>query len=132
MSKAKRKTKFNNSWKETYTWISVVRGDEFSANCNVGNKKFSMHGGISDIRQHSKTDKHVKSQELMKGQRGFMNDSFQISGSSSPSLSNHEKVCKAEIIELLVLDIRIKVFHHAMEMGKNIEKFFWFKYCKTV
>ena len=60
----------------------------------------------------------------MKGQRGFMNDSFQLSGSSSPSLSNHEKVCKAEIIELLVLDIRIKVFHHAMEMGKNIEKFF--------
>ena len=39
----------------------------------------------------------------MKGQRGFMNDSFQLSGSSSPSLSNHEKVCKAEIIELLEL-----------------------------
>ena len=106
MSKAKRKTKFNNSWKETYTWISVVRGDEFSANCNVGNKKFSIHGGISDIRQHSKTNKHVKSQELMKGQSGFMNDSFQVSGSSSLSLSNHEKVCKADIIELLVLDIK--------------------------
>ena len=40
MSKAKRKTKFNNSWKETYTWISVVKGDEFSANCNIGKKKF--------------------------------------------------------------------------------------------
>ena len=50
MSKAKRKTKFNISWKETYTWISVVRGDEFSANCNICNKKFSVHhGGISDI-----------------------------------------------------------------------------------
>ena len=103
MSKAKRKTKFNNFWKEKYTWISVVRGDEFSANCNICSKKFSIHGGISDIRQHSKTDKHGKNQELMKGQRGFMNDSFQLSGSSSPSLSNHEKVCKAEIIELLDL-----------------------------
>ena len=40
MSKAKRKTKFNNFWKETYTWISVVKGDEFSANCNIGKKKF--------------------------------------------------------------------------------------------
>ena len=37
----------------------------------------------------------------MKGQRGYMNDSFQLSGSSSPSLSNHEKVCKAEIMEIL-------------------------------
>ena len=125
MSKAKRKTKFNNSWKETYTWIIVVRRDEFSANCNICNKKFSIHhGSTCDIRQHNKTNKHVKNQELMKGQRGFMNDSFQLSGSSSPSLSNHEKVCKAEIIELLVLDIRIKVFHHAMKMGKNIEKIF--------
>ena len=93
MSKAKRKIKFNSSWKETYTWISVVRGDEFSANCNIGNKKFSIqHGGISDIGQHSKTDKHVKNQELTKGQRGFMNGSFQLSSSSSPSLSNNEKV----------------------------------------
>ena len=91
MSKAKRKTKFNNSWKETYTWISVVRGGEFSGNCNIGNKFSIQHGGISDIRQHSKADKHVKNQELTKGQRGFMNDSFQLSGSSSPSLSNREK-----------------------------------------
>ena len=56
MSKAKRKTNFNNPWKETCTWISVVRGDEFSANCNICNKKFLIHGGISDIRQHSKTE----------------------------------------------------------------------------
>ena len=48
MSKAKRKIKFNNSWKDMYTWIIVVRGDEFSANCNICNKKFSVHhGGIS-------------------------------------------------------------------------------------
>ena len=61
MSKTKRRTKFNNSWKETYTWISVVRGDEFSANCNICNKKFSIyHGGISDIRQLSKTDKMLR------------------------------------------------------------------------
>ena len=60
MSKAKRKTKFNNSLRETYTWISVVRVDEFSANCNICNKKFSIHHGGISIRQHSKTDKHVK------------------------------------------------------------------------
>ena len=100
MSKAKRKTKFNNSWKEAYIWISFVRA-EFSANCNSFNKKFSIHhGGISDVRQQSKTDEHVKNQELMKGQRQFMNDSFQLSGSSSLSLSNQEKSCKPEIIEL--------------------------------
>ena len=51
MRKAKRETKFNNSWKETCTWISVVRGDEFSAYCNIYNKKFSIHHvSISDIR----------------------------------------------------------------------------------
>ena len=61
----------------------------------------------------------------MKGQRGFMNDSFQLSGSSSPWLSNHKKVCKAEIIELLARFSREEsVFHHAMEMEKNIEKCF--------
>ena len=58
---------------------------------------------VSLISDSTVKQKHVKNQELMKGQRGFMNDSFQLSGSSSPSLSNHEKVCKAEIIELLDL-----------------------------
>ena len=99
MSKAKRKIKFNNSWKDTYTWIIVVRGDEFSANCNNVTRNFQYIMVVSHIRQHKKTDKHVKNQDLMKGQRGFMNDSFQLSGSSSPSLTNHEKVCKAELLK---------------------------------
>ena len=125
MSKAKRKTKFNNSWKETYTWISVVRGDEFSANCNICSKKFLMHHcGISDIRQHSKTDKHVKNQELMKGQRGFINDSFQLSGSSSPSLSNHEKVCKTGIIEPLDLVDKNQSFSSCNGDGEKYRKMF--------
>ena len=125
MSKAKRKTKFNNSWKETYTWISVVRGDEISANCNICHKKFSIHrGGISDIRQHRKTDKHVKNQEVMKGQRGFMNDSFQLSGSSSPSLNNHEKVCEAEINELLDLVVKNQSFSSCNGDGEKYRKMF--------
>ena len=125
MSKAKRKTKFNNSWKETYTWISFVRRDEFSANCNICNKKFPIHhGSTSDIRQHNKTDKDVKKQELMKGQRGFMNDSFQLSGSSSPSLSNHEKVCKAEIIELLDLVDKNQSFSSCNGDGEKYRKMF--------
>ena len=125
MSKAKRKTKFNNSWKETYIWISVVRGDEFSVNCNICNKKYSIHhGGISDVRQHSKTDKHVKNQELMKGQRAFMNDSFQLSGSSSPSLSNHEKVCKTGIIEPLDLVDKNQSFSSCNGDGEKYRKMF--------
>jgi len=60
-NKERRKTKFNNSWKESFGWISAVRGDEFSASCNICNKKFAIHhGGISDIKQHSNTDKHIK------------------------------------------------------------------------
>ena len=125
MSIAKRKTKFNNSWKETYAWISVVRGDEFPANCNICNKKFSIHhGGISGIRQHSKTDKHGKNQELMKAQRGFMNDSFQLSRSRSPSRSNHEKVCKAEIIELLDLVDKNQSFSSCNGDGEKYRKMF--------
>lgn len=125
MSKARRKTKFNNSWKETFTWISAVRGDDFSANCNICNKKFSIHhGGASDIKQHSQTDKHVKNQELMKGQRGFINDSFQLSGSSSPSLSNREKVCQAEIIELLDLVDKNQSFSSCNGDGERYRKMF--------
>ena len=60
----------------------------------------------------------------MKGQRGFMNDSFQLSWSSSPSLSNHKKVCKAEIIELLDLVDKSQNFSPCNGDG--------FGYCKTV
>ena len=58
----------------------------------------------------------------MKGQRGFMNDSFQLSGRSSPSLSNHEKVCKAEIIELLELVDKNQSFSSCNVDGEKYQK----------
>ena len=103
----------------------LLEVDQCSANCNICNKKFSIHhGGISDIRQHSKTDKHVKNKDLMKGQRGFMSDSFHLSGSSSPSLSNHEKVCKAEINELLDLVDKNQSFSSCSGDGEKYRKMF--------
>ena len=53
---SKRKTKCNSTWKDTFSWINPVKGNECSANCSICNKKFSIHnGGVSDIKQHSKT-----------------------------------------------------------------------------
>ena len=60
----------------------------------------------------------------MKGQRGFMNDSFQLSWSSSPSLSNHKKVCKAEIIELLDLVDKSQSFSSCNGDREKYQKMF--------
>ena len=60
----------------------------------------------------------------MKGQRGFMNDSSQLSESSSPSLSNDEKVCKAEIIELLDLADKNQSFSSCNGDGEKYRKMF--------
>ena len=60
----------------------------------------------------------------MKGQRGFMNDSFQLSGSSSPSLNNHEKVCEAEINELLDLVVKNQSFSSCNGDGEKYRKIF--------
>ena len=99
---SKRKTKFNNSWKDSYTWINSLKGDEYNARCSICNKTFSIHhGGVSDIKQHSKTALHLKNEQLLKGQRSFINNSLQLSGNSSNSLSNRDLVLQAEIIEAL-------------------------------
>ena len=60
----------------------------------------------------------------MKGQRGFMNDSFQVSGSSSLSLISHEKVCKAEMIELLDLVGKNQSFSSCNGDGEKYRKMF--------
>jgi hypothetical protein len=124
-NKERRKTKFNSSWKESFTWISAVRGDEFSASCNICNKKFSIHhGGVSDIKQHSNTDKHIKKDESMKGQRGFQNGSFQLSGEPSSSLSSQEKILKAEIIEVLDMVDKNQSFSSCNGDGERYRQMF--------
>ena len=60
----------------------------------------------------------------MKRQRGFINDSFQLSGSSSPSLSNHKKVYEAEIIELLDLVDKNRNFSSCNGDGEKYRKMF--------
>jgi len=37
-----RRTKFKKDWQSSYDWVSHVRND----------------GGLADVRQHSKTEKH--------------------------------------------------------------------------
>ena len=122
--KPKRKTSFNQSWKSSHKWISEVKGDEFSARCNVCNSTFSIaNGGISDIAQHNSTAKHKKHVESMKGQSGFVNGIFTAS-SNSPSLSSREKILRAEIIELLDLVDKNQSFASCNGDGEKYRKMF--------
>jgi len=59
-----RRTKFIKDWPSR---LAISEYDIYSASCNVCNKSFSIHnGGLADVRQRSKTAKHVKNEGLMK------------------------------------------------------------------
>ena len=57
----------------------------------------------------------------MKGQTGFINGIF-IADSNSPSLSCKEKILRVEILEVLAMVDKTKVFHLAMVTETSTEK----------
>ena len=66
------KTKFNNDWKEKFDWLREVKGDLFSANCSLCHKIFSIkNSGISQMKQHDRTEYHVKIIRVMKNNEHF-------------------------------------------------------------
>lgn len=52
--KAKRLTKYNHSWENSYSWLKQFKENPYQASCR--NKDFSCaHGGLSDVKQHAST-----------------------------------------------------------------------------
>jgi len=52
--------------------VSPVMGNEFKANCKVCHRIFSVaHGGLSDLKQHSEGDYHVRAAQGQRMQSGI-------------------------------------------------------------
>lgn len=59
----RRKNKFNDSWKNHFNWITRTNEDTM-AKCMACGFKFSIpYGGLSDIKRHMKTIKHMRNME---------------------------------------------------------------------
>ena len=76
------------------------------------------------MKQHRKTVRHAKNEELMKGQRSFFNkNSTRLQGGSSVSLTSKDKFLRAEIIEALNLVDKNQSFLSSMD-GNSFRKMF--------
>ncbi|KAK4881503.1 hypothetical protein RN001_004822 [Aquatica leii] len=58
--KAKRLTKYNVNWENSYSWLRQVKENSYKASCCLCNKEFSCgHGGVADIKQRASTKSHM-------------------------------------------------------------------------
>ena len=122
-----KKTKYNKSWQDSFDWVSQVKEDYHAARCNICNKVFSIgSGGVSDLKQHSKTAKHTKNAALMKGQSAFRSNSFKLQGGTSKPtlLTDKEQVLNAEIIEAIHSVDSNQSFSASNGSGKRYKKMF--------
>ena len=120
-----KKTKYNKSWQDSFDWVSQVKEDYHAARCNICNKVFSIgSGGVSDLKQHSKTAKHTKNAALMKGQSAFRSNSFKLQGGTSKPtlLTDKEQVLNAEIIEAIHSVDSNQSFSASNGSGKHYKK----------
>ena len=104
-----------------------MKEDYHAARCNICNKVFSIgSGGVSDLKQHSKTAKHTKNAALMKGQSAFRSNSFKLQGGTSKPtlLTDKEQVLNAEIIEAIHSVDSNQSFSANNGSGKHYKKMF--------
>ena len=98
-----------------------------AARCNICNKVFSIgSGGVSDLKQHGKTAKHIKNAALMKEQSAFRSNSFKLQGGTSKPtlLTDKEQVLNAEIIEAIHSVDSNQSFSASNGSGKRYKKMF--------
>ena len=66
----KYKTKFSESWKWTWPFISSVACDPYRFRCNLCDKSLSCgHQGIADVKDHIATQSHQKLAKSMESQQ---------------------------------------------------------------
>ena len=97
---SKRETKVNARWSETYAWISNDKNCVHSARCTLCLKSFSFrNGGISDVKQHSRTAIHVKNKKQMRSQCTFKTSAGSLTRCSKPTTK--DQILNAEIMQTL-------------------------------
>lgn len=54
-----RNTKFRRQWKDSFKWLTEVKGDPFSAKCTICECVFRVNSsGITQVKDHSATKRH--------------------------------------------------------------------------
>jgi len=115
-------TKFNQDWKQQFSWLSSV-SDIYSARCELCRKTFSVkNSGICQVKQHAATEKHVKNEKEMTNQRKF---SMQGNLSKkSVQLTESDSVQRAELLQALSIIDRNQSFRSANGDSKRFQKMF--------
>ncbi|KAL4104811.1 hypothetical protein QTP88_020087 [Uroleucon formosanum] len=89
-----RSCKFREVWKADYRWLAESHQESFSR-CTVCNKDFSVsHGGLSDVKQHEKSNLHkINSKSVTSSQ--ILNTFF-----IKPNTAESQKTALAELVEV--------------------------------
>lgn len=92
--KAKRLTKYNQSWENSYSWLKQVKENPYHASCRLCNKDFSCaHGGLSDVKQHAST----KSHKTIVSNRASSNLTQYFSKPDKSASETEEKIAAGEL-----------------------------------
>ena len=120
---SKRETKFSGSWIEKYAWISKDKNCIHSARCTLCLKSFSIrNGGISDVKQHSKTGIHVKNEKQMRSQCTFKTCAGSLTGCSKPTTK--DQILNAEILQAVKMVDKTHSFSSANGDSNRFKKMF--------
>lgn len=90
----KRSCKFREVWKVDYSWLAKSHLESFSR-CTICNKNFSVsHGGLSDVKQHEKSNLHKTNSKSVTSSQ-ILNKFF-----IKPNTVESQKIALAELIEV--------------------------------
>lgn len=62
----KYKTTFSCEWLENYRWLRKC-SDKYSAKCSICNLTFKIDNGLSQVKSHEKSRKHITSANILAG-----------------------------------------------------------------
>ena len=99
-----RKTKYNKNWESEYDWLQCCTGDQFSANCKLCKKIFSISGGgVAQVKSHACSKIHLCRIKGRQEQSLFNKDRDNVIklNQCRINFSHEEQVRKAEIIQAL-------------------------------
>jgi len=115
----KRQTKYNPQWEKEYPWIQESQDDNFSANCKICRKTFSVSGGL--VKQHEKTKLHDSRTQESRNQLTFQKGSDNVVELDKTTIqfSDEEILTRAEIMQGLKCVDANWSFQSANDEGKR-------------
>jgi len=94
------KTSYCLKWEDEFSWIEKVKDAPDKAHCILCKKTFSIDKcGVSQVKSHSRSDQHKKSETLYQSQR-----TFTTTGSLQSAkfiLTKEEQIIRAETLHAL-------------------------------